>query len=323
MIFWLTLVVLIYFLPIILVWFLENKLAISLKGSKIDKNKIQFNSKILNSENSNSEILAQSPSLEISSQSSKAFNLDPNSRNFLGDFISSTKFAKSWILAISVLVIFVAYWLFHKGILGFSWNNFALHFAGGVAVGLIFEYLLANLPDQRKNLVLKNPETQNKEIIEKLIHQTDPKSEVNNLEISLELENQKNEILENQEKQIQENSVKASKDLQNLPQITNSQSPNSTNLTPKNNSQNKISSPDWTNLLQNSFRLQFLTLYFLVSGLGVGNELLEFFLDQFSAIPFTSSRTDTWFDLTANTCGAVSVWLILYFVKSLWKKFKK
>ena len=84
MIFWLTLVVLIYFLPIILVWFLENKLASSLKGSKIDKNKIQFNSKILNSENPNSEILDQilSPSLKISSQSSKAFNLVPNSENF-------------------------------------------------------------------------------------------------------------------------------------------------------------------------------------------------------------------------------------------------
>ncbi len=80
MIFWLTLVALIYFLPIILVWFLENKFTNSLKGSKIDKNKIQFNSEILNSKKSNSEILGQSQnlSLEISSQSSKSFNLDLN-----------------------------------------------------------------------------------------------------------------------------------------------------------------------------------------------------------------------------------------------------
>lgn len=71
------------------------------------------------------------------------------------------------------------------------------------------------------------------------------------------------------------------------------------------------------------FWLQFILVYFLVSGFGVGNELLEFLLDRIGNLPFSTDRLDTWFDLTANSLGAVTTWFIIYFAKIFRNKFKK
>jgi hypothetical protein len=54
--------------------------------------------------------------------------------------------------------------------------------------------------------------------------------------------------------------------------------------------------------------LELLTLYFLVSGLGVANELMEFALNGLGIIHIPSN--DTWWDLFANTLGATTFWLI-------------
>ncbi len=43
----------------------------------------------------------------------------------------------------------------------------------------------------------------------------------------------------------------------------------------------------------------------IVTALGVGNELLEFFLQSTTGIIFSPSATDTWLDLTSNTVGAL------------------
>ncbi|OGL35742.1 hypothetical protein A3F05_03605 [Candidatus Saccharibacteria bacterium RIFCSPHIGHO2_12_FULL_47_17] len=53
--------------------------------------------------------------------------------------------------------------------------------------------------------------------------------------------------------------------------------------------------------------LELLSLYFLVSGLGVANELFEFAADElgFGEIP----SGDTWWDLLANTLGALFFWI--------------
>ncbi len=56
--------------------------------------------------------------------------------------------------------------------------------------------------------------------------------------------------------------------------------------------------------------LQWFFLYFIVSGSGVANEMLEFLLDTIFKLDFTSSRTDTWKDLLANTLGAFCFWAI-------------
>jgi hypothetical protein len=50
------------------------------------------------------------------------------------------------------------------------------------------------------------------------------------------------------------------------------------------------------------------TLYFLVCGLGVANELMEFALNGAGIIHIPSN--DTWWDLFANTLGAFSFWII-------------
>ena len=55
-----------------------------------------------------------------------------------------------------------------------------------------------------------------------------------------------------------------------------------------------------------------LLLFAFVSALGVLNELLEFFLDEFAIMP--APNTDTWWDLLANTLGAFSslaIWRII------------
>lgn len=53
---------------------------------------------------------------------------------------------------------------------------------------------------------------------------------------------------------------------------------------------------------------ELLTLYLLASGLGVANELFEFFMNGVGLIP--SPSNDTWWDLFANTLGATGFWLV-------------
>lgn len=64
-------------------------------------------------------------------------------------------------------------------------------------------------------------------------------------------------------------------------------------------------------LLKN-FIFQIFFVYALVCMLGVANELLEFSLDVLKVGIFSSDRYDTWFDLTANTTGAILLYLIYY-----------
>lgn len=47
-----------------------------------------------------------------------------------------------------------------------------------------------------------------------------------------------------------------------------------------------------------------LALYFLVCGLGIANELLEFFTDKTGLVVVPVHRNDTWWDMVANTLGA-------------------
>ncbi len=51
-------------------------------------------------------------------------------------------------------------------------------------------------------------------------------------------------------------------------------------------------------------------LYFLVSGLGVANELFELLLSQTVMPDF--SMNDTWWDLLANSLGALVGWSVTY-----------
>jgi len=53
--------------------------------------------------------------------------------------------------------------------------------------------------------------------------------------------------------------------------------------------------------------LELASLYFLVSGLGVANELFEFFLAS-TGIMYIPSW-DTWWDFLANSLGALTFWL--------------
>ncbi len=245
-IFWLTLCLLIYFLPIAVLFVLQKSVEKFEISEGIDELK-KVESKSQNNLNNNQK--------DLESQASKNFSYDFNSLwNILKSILQTPKVKSSWILLVADLVIFLAYWLFHKNLVNFSWNNFALHFSGGVAVGLIFEYFLINLS---------------------------PKNSKGNFE----------------------------------------------NLTGKVESESKYKNGNLTEklglVLQSTFWLQFLVLYFLVSGLGAGNELLEFWLDSFSKKPFSSDRFDTWWDLTANTCGAIVLWLSLFGIKKIWRKISR
>lgn len=62
-----------------------------------------------------------------------------------------------------------------------------------------------------------------------------------------------------------------------------------------------------------SFWLELASLYFLVSGLGAANELFEFFLDKTGLVDFET--WDTWWDLLANTLGALAFWFAYKFLK--------
>jgi hypothetical protein len=67
--------------------------------------------------------------------------------------------------------------------------------------------------------------------------------------------------------------------------------------------------------------LQLVLLYFLVSGLGCANELLEFLLDTITKNPYSMSRIDTWKDMLANTSGAVVGFISIVLVQTIRKKF--
>ena len=61
--------------------------------------------------------------------------------------------------------------------------------------------------------------------------------------------------------------------------------------------------------LKNLF-FQFALFYALVCTLGVTNEILEFFLDYTGLGIFSADRYDTWYDLVANTVGAMAVFML-------------
>lgn len=62
-------------------------------------------------------------------------------------------------------------------------------------------------------------------------------------------------------------------------------------------------------LFFNNFFGQLLFVFAVVSMLGVTNELLEFLLDYSGVGIFSADRYDTWYDLLANTSGALGVFL--------------
>lgn len=67
--------------------------------------------------------------------------------------------------------------------------------------------------------------------------------------------------------------------------------------------------------------IQAVFVYFLVSAFGVANELLEFALDYLGIGIFSADRYDVWFDLVANTLGAVSIFLLYTLIVGVYSKF--
>lgn len=51
-------------------------------------------------------------------------------------------------------------------------------------------------------------------------------------------------------------------------------------------------------------------LFFFVSGTGALNELLELFGDTVTAFEFSIDRFDTWYDILANSLGALLGWIV-------------
>lgn len=60
---------------------------------------------------------------------------------------------------------------------------------------------------------------------------------------------------------------------------------------------------------------ELLSLYFLVSGLGVANELFEMAANEFGLINI--DPVDVWWDLLANTLGALCFWVLYRLEKML------
>jgi hypothetical protein len=52
-------------------------------------------------------------------------------------------------------------------------------------------------------------------------------------------------------------------------------------------------------------------LFFFVSGTGSLNELLEFLGDELTAFQFSIDRFDTWYDILANSLGALVGWVAI------------
>jgi hypothetical protein len=63
------------------------------------------------------------------------------------------------------------------------------------------------------------------------------------------------------------------------------------------------------------FCVRFIFVFATVSMLGVINELLEFALDFVGIGIYSADRYDTWYDLLANTTGAISIFLIFTMIK--------
>ncbi len=62
---------------------------------------------------------------------------------------------------------------------------------------------------------------------------------------------------------------------------------------------------------------ELITLYALVSSLGVANELWELWVSQFTSIKINA--LDTWWDMLANTLGAFTFWVLYYIYTKLSK----
>lgn len=65
-------------------------------------------------------------------------------------------------------------------------------------------------------------------------------------------------------------------------------------------------------------KFQFFVFSFMVvCAMGVGNEVLEFFLQKYTDFVFANSPTDTWLDLMSNTAGTLigSVLLVPFLKK--------
>lgn len=232
-IFWLVLFGLVYFLPIGIA-ILVNNLVDNLVQNLFQKEKTH--------KDEPEEIQSLNGNLEENKNKRNQKNLKQTNKIW----------QKSWVLGLANCVILAAYFIFHKNIWNLSWANFGLHFAGGVACGLIFEYFLAISTSFLKKIL-------------------------SNFDLDF------------------------------------------------------ISHFDKLNFGSNflsQFLFQFILLYFLVSGFGVGNELLEFLLDKIGNLPFSTDRFDTWFDLTANTLGAITIWILIFVGKVLFgqnisKKYSK
>jgi hypothetical protein len=67
-----------------------------------------------------------------------------------------------------------------------------------------------------------------------------------------------------------------------------------------------------------TFLLEMIFIFMLVSAFGCLNELLEFYLDLLNIGIFSADRYDTWFDIVANSSGAMSVYFtykLIFFLK--------
>jgi hypothetical protein len=69
-----------------------------------------------------------------------------------------------------------------------------------------------------------------------------------------------------------------------------------------------------------SRRIELGALFLFVSGLGVLNELAEYAAELSGHGLFSWDTHDTWRDLAANTCGALTAWLLYLLVTTVLKK---
>lgn len=76
-------------------------------------------------------------------------------------------------------------------------------------------------------------------------------------------------------------------------------------------------------IVWNSFFFQAVFVYMCVSAFGVANEILEFLLDFVGIGIFSADRYDVWFDLTANTIGSFTVFIVYSTLKKVQKLIAK
>ncbi len=61
----------------------------------------------------------------------------------------------------------------------------------------------------------------------------------------------------------------------------------------------------------------FVFSFLIVLSLGVANEILEYFLEEFTSLSFATTANDTWMDLISNTIGAlIAAACLVPFVRS-------